>query len=193
MTARTHDLAAFTALNFVFISSPFFTTNFASLVVAVAANFIGGLAPDLDNSSTHLWKQFRGGSVIAKILSPLLGGHRLISHSLLGVFLAGVVARFALNLIATILIVDLSPVWWTFMIGYGSHLLADLVTRDGLPLLFPLPWKFGFPPLKRLRIKTGSMVEKGIIFPGLMLLNGYWFYIHSQKYLDFLQMLISRS
>lgn len=187
MTARTHDLAAFTALNLAFMMYPLVTLNAATLLVVIGANFIGGLAPDLDNSSTHLWKQFRGGSIIAKILSPLLGGHRLISHSLVGLALAGLLARLALNAMNPFLIVDMQLVWSAFMIGYISHLAMDFITKEGLPLFFPIPWKFGFPPFKFLRFKTGSMAEKGMVFPALMLINIWLVYRHYDVYLSLIQ------
>lgn len=189
MTARTHDLAAFTALNIAFLAYPEISLNAATLLVAVGANFIGGLAPDLDNSSTQLWKQFRGGPILAKILSPLLGGHRLISHSLLGFTLAGLLARLILNAISSFLIVDMQLVWSAFMIGYGSHLFMDFITKEGLPLFFPIPWNFGFPPFKFLRFKTGSITEKGIVFPGLMLLTIYLIYRNHPVYLSLIQRL----
>jgi inner membrane protein len=189
MTARTHDLAAFTTLNIVFIAYPEISLTVATLLVAVGANFIGGLAPDLDNSSTQLWKQFRGGPILAKILSPLLGGHRLISHSLLGFALAGLLARLILDAMQPFLIVDMQIVWSAFMIGYASHLFMDFITKEGLPLFFPIPWNFGFPPFKFMRFKTGSITEKGIVFPGLMLLTIYLIYRNYPVYLSLIQRL----
>lgn len=188
MTGRTHDLAAFTALNALFVSLPLQDMGLATLVVAVGANFIGGLAPDLDQSTSSLWKQVRGGKILAVLLSPLLGGHRLISHSLLGVVIAGAVSDYFLGAIDQILIIDRTIVWIAFMAGLVSHIIADALTKEGIPLLFPLPFSIGLPPIKRLRITTGKLLEKSFIYPGLMILNGYWFYAYSAKYLDFLRL-----
>ena len=58
-------------------------------------------------------------------------------------------------------------VFWAIMIGYFSHLVADSLTKDGLPLLFPLKLKFGIPPLSALRITTGSWVENFLILPAI--------------------------
>ena len=65
------------------------------------------------------------------------------------------------------------------MIGYTAHLLADGLTEEGLPLLFPIRIKFGFPPFKKWRIKTGGWMENFIIFPGAI---GYivWFGLNHQ-------------
>lgn len=187
MTGRTHDLAAFTALNAAFFVTPLQSMSFATFVVCLATNFIGGLAPDLDKTTSSLWNKIRGGKILAVILSPLLGGHRLISHSLVGLGLAGLIFHFCLQACAQVLIVDASVVWWSFMIGYASHLLVDSFTKEGLPLLFPFSWSFGMPPWSRLRITTGAMVEKSLVYPGLMIFNGYFFYRDTSKYLDFLQ------
>jgi hypothetical protein len=39
----------------------------------------------------------------------------------------------------------------------------------------PIPFKFGFPPIKSLRVTTGKAVENWIVFPLLLAVN-VWFY-----------------
>lgn len=186
MTSRTHDLAAFTALNTTFIYLATIQIDFATLMAVIGANFIGGLAPDLDNSSAHLWKRIRGGSVLSKLIAPLLGGHRLISHSLLGVGIMGFLFARLLDVLSSVVLVDMQQVWWGFMIGLISHLVMDALTKDGIPLLFPLPFRIGIPPLSWLRIRTGGLAEKALVFPGLMLINGYLIWRFYGRYLDLL-------
>jgi len=192
MTARTHDLAAFTGLNLVFIAFPLTQMSIATLITVVAANFIGGLFPDLDESTAKIWQHVRGGSVFSKLVTPLLGGHRLISHSLLGMWLLSLGLRYILDLSSTIVLVDMELVWFAFMVGAASHLVVDALTKEGIPLFFPLPWNFGFPPIKFLRLKTGGLIEKSFIFPGLMLLNGYLFYHFYSKFTDFFAYQLTR-
>lgn len=187
MVSRSHDLAAFTALNLAFVYLPLKTVSLATLGVAITANMLGGLMPDLDNHNSDIWDKFRGGGIISRLISPLFGGHRLISHSLLGFFIFAYLSRFFLQKISTILIVDLNLTWWAFLIGYISHLVADAVTKEGIPLFFPFPINIGFPPFKFLRIKTGGFIEKGIIFPGMVILNFYLVYQNYGKFLEFLR------
>ncbi|MBI2011985.1 metal-dependent hydrolase [Candidatus Daviesbacteria bacterium] len=190
MTGRTHDLAAFTALNYVIISQPLQEISLSTSLVALGANLLGGLAPDLDQSTSNFWRFVRGGSFFSRLISPLLGGHRFISHSILGVILFGVLIKQLLGLLSDVLLVDMEIVWWAFMIGFISHLAIDTFTKEGVPWLFPIPIRFGIPPLKFLRIKTGGLLEKSLLFPGLLILNGYLFYIHYHKFLDFLRQYI---
>lgn len=190
MTGRTHDLAAFTALNFVIATQPIPEVSLPTIFIAFGANMIGGLAPDIDQSTSNFWDNIRGGNVLARLISPLLGGHRFISHSILGVIIFGFLSEWVLNLLGTFLIVDLNVVWWAFMIGYISHLLIDTITRDGVPYLFPIPLRFGIPPFRFLKIKTGGFIEKSIIFPLLLIANGYLFYTYYPKYLEFLRGII---
>jgi len=187
MTGRTHDLAAFTALNYIFVNYPLTQISLATGVVSIGANFIGGLAPDLDHVTSGLWQNVRGGSIIGRIIAPILGSHRMISHSILGVVLFGLGTRWFLNAISNILIVDMNIVWWSFMIGLVSHIITDLITRDGAPLFFPIPINIGIPPFRFLRIKSGGLVEKSFIFPGLIIFNGWMVYTNYSKYLDFLR------
>lgn len=192
MTGRTHDLAAFTALSYVVATQPLPTMSLATGIVAVSANLIGGLTPDIDQPTADLWRRVPAGTVVGKILYPLLGGHRFISHSLLGIFLFGVGFKYFLDLIHSILLVDMGVVWWAFMIGYVSHLVMDTFTRDGVPWLFPLPVKFGIPPFRAMRLKTGGMAEKSIVFPILMVLTAYVYYTNYTRFLDILKHYIQK-
>lgn len=187
MTGRTHDLVAFTALSLVIATQPMEKMSLATAFVAFSANMIGGLAPDIDQSTGTLWKRVRLGSFLGKILSPVFGGHRHISHSILGIVFFGVVSKFLLLLISNVLIVDMEIVWWSFMIGVVSHLIADTFTHSGVPWLFPIPIKWGIPPIKALRFHTGSFVEKAIVFPGLILINMWIFYTYHKEIIEFLR------
>jgi len=187
MTGRTHDLAAFTALSAVLVTYDIPHMTLATALVAFSVNMIGGLAPDLDQSTAALWRKMRGGSLIGKIISPLIGGHRFLSHSIIGVVIAGVIVHIALGIIGKVLLVDMDIIWWSFMIGFVSHLIMDLFTHDGVPLLFPIPIRFGFPPLRFLRMKTGGLVEKSFVFPVLIFLNGVIYYYNYPYILQFLR------
>lgn len=187
MTGRSHDLAAFTAISFIVATQPIGQMSLATAFVAFTANMIGGLAPDLDQSTGALWKRLRGGSLIAKIISPIFGGHRHISHSVLGLVLFAVVSKLILILISNVLIVNIDIVWWAFMIGVVSHLVTDTFTHSGVPWFFPIPINVGIPPIKALRFHTGSIIEKGFVFPGLVLLNMWIFYAYHKEIIDFLK------
>lgn len=190
MTGRTHDLTAFTLLNAVFVSYPPVHTTLSTVFVALGANAIGGLVPDIDQPTADLWRRIRGGSVIGRIIAPLLGSHRMISHSFLGIFVFGFLSMKFFDGIRGIVLVDMTIVWFAFMIGFVSHILIDLITKEGEPLLFPLPFKIGIPPLHILRIKTGGFIEKSVVFPGLMLINIYLIYHYYPKYLEFIKLFV---
>jgi len=173
MTARTHDLAAFTGLTLVLVYWTVPVMTLATAMAVFGANFLGALFPDLDNSTAQIWEQVRGGRIIGKIIPPLIGGHRYITHSMVGLALAGWLLRLGLDFLGKIILVDMALVWWGFMLGMISHLIADSLTREGVMWLFPFPWRIGFPPFKHLRIKTGGLIEKAVVFPGLILVNVY--------------------
>jgi len=178
MTGRTHDLAAFTALSYTVATQQIPTDlTLATVIVAISANFIGGLAPDIDQSTATLWGRIRGGSVWGRIFAPLFGGHRFISHSLIGIALFGFGVKFLLEAMSGVLIVNMDVIWWSFMIGFVSHLLMDTITRDGVPWLFPIPIRLGIPPFRFLRMKTGGLLEKSFIFP-LLIITNIWIYYH---------------
>lgn len=188
MTGRTHDLAAFTALSYVVATQPLpQDITLATAIVAISANFVGGLAPDIDQSTATLWGRLRGGRIWGRLFAPLFGGHRFISHSIVGIFLFGIGVKFLLQMMSGVLIVDMDIIWWAFMIGFVSHLVMDTISRDGVPWLFPIPIRFGFPPLRFLRMKTGGFLEKTAVFPGLILLNIWIYYSYYYRFLEILK------
>lgn len=190
MTGRTHDLAAFTLLNIVFVTVPIPQMTVATAVAALGGCFIGGLFPDVDQPTADLYRRFPAGNILGRMIAPILGSHRLISHSFVGIAIIGYASNWFLAKLSSIILVDMLVVWWCFMIGFISHILIDMLTRDGVPLLFPFPWKFGIPPIAKLRLKTGGMIEKGIIFPTLLVLNSYIVYQYHSIYLSFFKQYI---
>ncbi|HYD35619.1 MAG TPA: metal-dependent hydrolase [Vitreimonas sp.] len=191
MTGKTHDLAAFTSLVLVIIALPALPVmSFPTAVVAFGANFVGGLFPDIDQPTSDFWDNFRLGPYVAKVICPALGGHRHISHSLLGLILIGVFSDFILYQLSSIILIDMNIVWWSFMIGVASHIVTDLPTKAGVPLLWPFKWKFGIPPVRALRFESGEFVENWIVFPSLLLFTGYLLFLHQDKFLALLKVYI---
>jgi len=169
MLARTHDLAAITALAAVatVVSVPEMTLS--TLLIALLANQIGGIAPDIDQPTAPFWRNLPVGHILGKVVDRFLGGHRFLSHSLLGVALFAFLTKLLLAFIHPLMPkVDNQIVWWAFVIGMLSHLVMDTITKEGVPWLLPIPFKFGVPPTKALRITTGHVVEKAVIFPVLL-------------------------
>jgi len=93
--------------------------------------------------------------------------------------------------IERILLVDMEVIKWAFLIGYASHLFADALTSEGIPLLFPFQKMYAFSPVKFMRIRTGGIREKWIIFPGLLLLNGYLLYSKYPVYISFFKTILN--
>ena len=172
MTGRTHDTAALTALVLVVAAHPLPSFTLATALVALLANQIGGIVPDIDQPTAPFWRNLPIGRIFGKFTDKLLGGHRFLTHSLVGAALFAYLAHWLLKVLQPIMPhVDIHLVWWAFVIGLLSHLIMDSFTKEGVPWLLPIPAKFGFPPLKALRITTGHVIESLIIFPGLIIVN----------------------
>ncbi|MDB5166652.1 MAG: Membrane protein containing transrane [Candidatus Saccharibacteria bacterium] len=174
MTGRTHDLAAATALVATAIVLQPTPVNLATALAALLANQIGGIAPDIDQPTAPFWRNLPIGGFFGRIFGKLLGGHRFLSHSLVGVVVFGLAARALINFLHPLMPhIDIGIVWVAFMIGVCSHLVMDSFTREGVPWLLPVPVKFGFPPVRSLRVTTGKKMEVILIFP-LIALGLIW-------------------
>jgi inner membrane protein len=172
MTSRTHDLAAITVLGVIVLAQPLRTVSLSTALLVVLANQIGGIVPDIDQPTAPFWRNLPIGGLFGKITGKLLGGHRFLSHSLLGIVLFGFLAKLLLSATHSLMPhADNSLILWAFVIGMLSHLVMDSFTREGVPWLLPIPIKFGFPPIRKLRVVTGKKFESLVIFPGLLVID----------------------
>ncbi len=169
MTARTHDAAALVLLLLSTLAYPPAQMTAATALTALIANQLGGIAPDIDQPTAPLWRNLPVGRYVGKVFGALVGGHRFLCHSLLGIVAFAVGARLLLELFQPILPpIDTGFVWLAFLLGVISHLVMDTFTKEGVPWLLPLPFKFGFPPVRAWRITTGKKVELFVILPLLV-------------------------
>ncbi|HSX33737.1 MAG TPA: metal-dependent hydrolase [Candidatus Saccharimonadales bacterium] len=169
MTARTHDLAAITLLGVIVIIHPPHMVTLSTALLAVLANQIGGITPDIDQPTAPFWRNLPIGGTIGRVIDKMLGGHRFLTHSLLGAALMSVLFHLLLTFLHPLMPhVDSNVVEAAFVIGLASHLIMDTFTKEGVPWLLPIPIKLGVPPIRGLRITTGKKFETLLIFPALL-------------------------
>lgn len=178
MLARTHGLIAFASLAGVAWYTDTPEVASATLIICLIFNTIGALLPDIDQASNRLWDLVPGGEMIGKALGVFMK-HRGISHSLLGIFLADKFVFWLINNLFNQSFLDTNLVYWSLMIGYISHIAADALTEEGVPLLYPLKISFGMPPVRSWRIKTGGWFENIVVVPvailvALYFISQYW-------------------
>ncbi|HEY1074634.1 MAG TPA: metal-dependent hydrolase [Patescibacteria group bacterium] len=167
MTDKTHQMIGLTAATAIFL-----TTNPTPVTVSIAASviigsFIGSLAPDIDQPTASLWRNIPLGGVWGRIVAECLGGHRNLSHSILGTFLFALLMNWLVQFIPPGWGLDSHLVFSSFLIGFIAHLVADSVTVMGIPLLWPFGRNMGFPPypFDGIRIITGKWFENLVILP----------------------------
>lgn len=186
MTGRTHDAIAFASLLTVAVVSPPQSLNLATAAGAIVGNIVGATLPDLDQAGNKLWKFIPGGHHLGKILRRAFMGHRNLTHSIIGVFMIYHILLFLLNLFLNPSFVNIDIIFISMMIGYISHLVGDALTKEGLPLLFPLGWRFGFPPISAFRITAGNWIETLVILPGA---GAYVFWLIGNRHEEFMSLL----
>jgi inner membrane protein len=169
MTARTHDAIAFTSLFAVAVYVSPAELNLYTLFAAIIGNQIGSILPDIDQASNRLWDFLPAGDTLGKYLRKIFYKHRTLTHSLIGVFLVYIFFGWLLPKIFNSTVIDAQIVLGAIMIGVIAHIAADSLTEQGVPLLFPLKFRFGIPPISSWRIKTDGWFEKLIILPAIAL------------------------
>lgn len=134
-------------------------TGWPALVGFLVGVLIGATAPDIDRPR-RWWARF--------LAHTAFGGHRHLSHSLVGALLASALAALLLSQVAPwVHIVPTLP-FLGFVAGYLSHLILDSLTTEGVPWFFPIQVYLGFPPWSGLRIRTGGLGEQFLAMPALL-------------------------
>lgn len=183
MTGRTHEAFAFASLLTVAAIAPPSAVNVPTVLLAVVATTVGCLLPDMDQATNKLWGLLPAGDFMGKIFRRIFWSHRTLSHSLLGMYIFYKLFNFLLPILFNSNVIYNDIILSSLMIGYFSHLLADALTRDGIPLFFPFRLQVGFPPVSWLRIKTDGFVERFLILPGLLVYVVWIIYSFQDKFL----------
>lgn len=180
MTGVTHQMVGLLAALWFITVSPQALGPFLGLLAIIAVS-VGALTPDIDQPTANLWRRFLIGRPLGNIFQWFSGGHRHMTHSLLGIAVIGYGTYWiATNLIAQGYYEAARIIWYAYLIGYISHPIADSLTDRGVPWLWPLKFNFRFPPgPEELRVTTGSFVENfivrgGIIVAALLLIANHW-------------------
>lgn len=179
MTSRTHDAFSFASLLSVAVMYPPTSLSISTLGMSLVGNIVGGLLPDMDQASNRLWDLLPAGNIVGRLGRKLFLSHRTLSHSILGGYLLFKFLEWFLPKILNPNYINVQLVFLSIVIGFSAHLLADSLTEDGVPLLFPFKPMFGFPPIRSWRIKTGRWFEKLVVFPGLVAYI-IWFSINNK-------------
>ena len=177
MTYQTHALFSLVAaiiiiktLSFLEISelsflieSPFLTSGSIHFYLGLIG---GSLLPDIDHINSKAGRKLW---FIAKPLKLFGIKHRGLTHSLLGVVLFALLTR---QLLINGWINSLA--WYGIMLGYLSHLIADMFNPQGIPLFYPNQKRFDF----KFQIATSSWKEH-LFF--LVLIIGLLLFFYRQK------------
>lgn len=139
---------------------------------------LGALLPDIDNAHSTLGKKL--GWISKEIQHKF--GHRTLFHSLLGLILGSAIALGVQQIVTYLLlsrglsiparvIGSSHIVFIAVLFGCVMHLLADALTLEGIPLLWPMKKYIGFPPIRSWRFRTGSWPEHVVVWAFMILVG----------------------
>ena len=143
-------IASFELLDISYLlSGPLFN---GSIIKFYLAAVVGSLMPDIDHAQSKMGKLLW---FISKPLKFFGIKHRGLTHSLLGIILFTLLSKQLVNYNWIEYVT-----WWGLIIGYISHIVADMMNVQGLPLLFPNDKRFKF----HSNITTNSGQEQFLFF-----------------------------
>jgi inner membrane protein len=114
--------------------------------VMLAAAGVASVLPDIDHPASKV-----GRSVpVVPTVTRIAFGHRGMLHSLLAALAVGLVVA----------LVGGHNLGMAVFAGYLAHLVGDMLTPSGVPLLWPLPLRLRVP-----LVHTGGIIERLLVFP----------------------------
>lgn len=146
MLWRTHFLTG--AAAGLLIAGHFGHTDIKTMTISAGVAGIAALLPDIDDPHSKLGRMISPVSWVVKVAV----GHRGPLHSLLATAIVFILAKIFIGPNLTLAITA----------GYFSHLLADSINPQGVPLFWPLRKHFGLP-----LVQTGSIIENIVVMPGM--------------------------
>lgn len=150
MSTNGHLLFSISSLilaNKIKITEEIINGNYIFLILG---SIIGSIFPDIDHKYSNFGKFFY---LISTPMNKLLG-HRGFTHSLTACTIISII------LIKIKKIFNISnELIQGFIIGYISHLIGDIFTKKGIPLLWPCKMYFSIPILKN---NKNDVLEKKI-------------------------------
>lgn len=185
MTQKTHQLIGITAASAAyFYLTPEAPVTLPVILTVVFASSLGSLAPDIDQPTSNFWDHVPLGSFFGHLTSRALGGHRNLSHSILGTGLFFAIIYWLCALVPNTWLIDVVLIQKCFLISFIFHLIADAVTVRGIPLFWPFGHDMGFPPepFDGIRIITGKWFENLVIFPAVTILFVTLIALHAARF-----------
>lgn len=184
MNYKTHTISTLMATSYVTL----FTSIDPSITLFLGAA-LGGLSPDIDEPQSYI-----GRKNTVKIGNKRIGlptliksifGHRGITHTILAMIVAFIPYFYLTDISsmdhASIIFNPLSQFLLGFGLGYVFHIMGDLLTVQGVPLLIPFTKKRFKTPLFAFRVNsTGETIA--FIICGLLLL--FSIYLHIEHFIS---------
>ncbi|MGP1931316.1 MAG: metal-dependent hydrolase [Arsenophonus sp. ET-YP4-MAG3] len=154
MTASGHLIFSISSLILVHklaITPEFVSGDYLHLLIGT---LFGALLPDIDHPSSYLGRLFRFISIpVCKLC-----GRRGFTHSLFSWFIITLLStQFSNSYLFSDTLVK------GFLLGYFSHLVGDMLTKKGIPFLWPLKIQFCFP------ILNNNFIQKSEYFIAILL------------------------
>lgn len=136
MMGTTHKLGGFCTgimASAIMTQLPLTTEKLTMCAILVGGSVVGSLLPDIDHTNSTMGKKHK---VISKCTNVLFG-HRGITHAPLVYFLLfGILFNILNHANFTLQPFAMTAVFGLFL-GIMSHLALDIITKSGIPIMYP--------------------------------------------------------
>lgn len=144
MNYKTHINGGILTVLYVVNAQVVKTTLLTSGILA-GGIIVGSILPDIDHKNSFISKR---NKIISRIIS-IIAGHRKLFHAPL--FYTAIYLITIMQIKSTLLLILVKGIF----LGIMSHLILDIITLGGLPILYP----FSKKKLSLGNIKTDGFLE----------------------------------
>ena len=172
MTGK-HHLIAGVCVGSCLTTSVIISGNYEAIPIATGflGAVVGSLFPDIDTSTSKIGRKIK---IISKIINNIFG-HRGLFHCPLLIIGLFFLFRYIFERNA---ITEYNIAYIGFLFGMGIHLVCDMFTKGGIPVLYP----FYTTKFSLTKMKSGSKKEPialgvvvcVILITGIALFNGIY-------------------
>lgn len=137
MMGKTHKLGGLCTglmVSAILTNLPITTDKLIIDGIIIGTTVFGSLLPDIDHTNSTIGKQHK---IVSKCTNVLFG-HRGITHAPLIYFAIFGILFWMLNGIDTLLKPFILAGVFGLFIGIMSHLFLDIITKSGIPILYPI-------------------------------------------------------
>lgn len=150
MTSKGHVIFSLSVVIFLKKINLLLALSYSNWGHIIVGSIVACLLPDIDHPKSWLGQKLKWFSIpISKLF-----GHRGFTHSVLAIIIFSIFLHLCFSFY-NLLPIDIVQI---MIISYISHIMADMLTPFGVPLFWPILFRFRIPIINTNKNKINEQI-----------------------------------